>query len=539
MSILSGIARFPVAVPALLLFCALAGIAHADVRAVAEAIRHESALPNNSKEGYPLPLAGHWNTGWFPGGFDPEYQLAMIEKGHYLLPAFHLPPPWETDRASRLGYYEKSIKKAAALNLPISFICTQWERYLTVAPEYFMLPGKDNPNVVDTDGAILKKISPFGPIALWREAGKKWTATPLVKKLREWYPDPPQVLFVSNNEHARLSWIEVESSGRYLADYGAGRADDFKRRVVGDGWIKRYRALQGGMREGLGSAGWGGHPGFIAYDALGTRAFGRWTDWLNYSLYTTGRIEPWPLAWDGASLSYYVNNWSSGTDHTVMSPQIEAMNWIFMLDEAWRLNPDFRLEISTWDGHEPTLENDKRRYYASIGTEFSPERYKGYVQFGMWLLRPRVVREFRNHLSKIARDEPYFLSVVDSVDRVHDDPILKKFWRKGRLVANTSHKHPYRTNIPDEYKNVERWFLLDTGLDPKRPWKLDTKIPVFAMALVTGAKPDREWLVYAHSPLRAYSGVKVVLPGYTAIDVNTAPGGVFYHVVEKKSVARI
>lgn len=524
---------------AVLLLCPVAGIAGVGEKVVAEAIRYESALPNNNNVGYPLPLAAHWNTGWFSGGFDPEYQLAMIEKGHYLLPAFHLSAPWEMDRDSRAGYYEKSIKRAAALNLPITFISTQWERYLTVSQKYFMLPEQDNPNVADNLGTILNKVSPFGPAALWNEVGRKWTSTPLVRKLQDWYPDPPQVFFVSNNEHSKLAWHEAEKSRRYLTAYGPGRDGAFKRKVVGDGWVERYRALQDGMREGMSAHGWGRQSGFIAFDAIGTRAFGRWKDWLNYSLYTKGRMEPWPLAWDGVSAPYYVQNRGETTDHTVMSPQIEAMNWIFMLDEASRLNPDFRLEISTWDGYEPGATDDKRKFYRALGTEFSPKRYEGYVQFGMWLLRPRVVREFRNHLSKVTHDEPYFLPVVNSVDRVHDNPVLKKFWRKGQLVANTNHKHPYQTNIPNEYKNVDRWFLLDNSLLPKRPWKLSTKIPVFAMALVTGEKPKREWLVYAHSPLKAYSGVKVLIPGYSSIEMDVAPEGVFYHVVEKKTIARL
>jgi len=536
MSILSGIARFSVAVPALLLLCTLAGIADADVRAVAEAIRHESALPNNSKEGYPLPLAGHWNTGWFPGGFDPEYQLAMIEKGHYLLPAFHLPPPWESTPVLRSGYYEKSIKKAAALNLPISFISTQWERYLTVAPEYFMLPGKDNPNVVDNRGNVLKKVSPFGPVQLWQEVGSKWTSTPLMKKLQEWYPDPPLVIFVSNNEHPKLTWREAETSSRYMMTFGSGSDDNVKRKALGDGWIERYRAMQDGMRQNMTSAAWGSRMKFVAFDAIGTRAFGRWKDWLDYSLYIQGRMEPWPLSWDGVSVPYYLNNWGKSSDHTVMSPQIEAMNWLFMREEAWQMNPRFWIEMSTWDAFNSPSTDSKHKGKSQQSHRISIERYEGYVQFGMWLLRPRVVREFRNHLATVSQDEPHFMSVVRSVDRVHDNSVLKKFWRSGELVANREKIHPYQTNIPDEYKSIDRWFLLDTDHDPKRPWKLDTEIPVYAIALALGEKPNREWLIYAHSPLKRYGAVSVKLPGYISVTVKSTPDGNFFHVKEGKQV---
>jgi len=513
--------------------------AAADLKKTAHVILHESRLPNKASEGYPLPLAALWNTGWAPGGFGPEYQLEMIEQGHYLLPAFYLPAPWESSWIGRMLYYEKALKKAALLQLPISFVSTQWERYLTVSPGYRFLPAQDNPNVVDRQGSIQTKVSPFGPVGHWYEVGKKWTSSPLLTRLQQWYPDPPQVLFVSNNEHDKLLWHEVEMSARYRQLYGAGHDDAFKRKVVGDGWIGRYRALQLGMRDGLGTSGWTANVAFIGYEAFGTRAFGRWQEWVKYSLYTPERFDPWPLAWDGGSVSYYVHNWSSNTDHTVMSPQIEAMNWVFMKEGAEQLNPDFRFEMSVWDGHEPTKSNDKRSHYRRTGSVFTPQRYEGYVQFGMWLLRPRVVREFRNHLATVAADEPYFLAIVRAVDRVHDTALLTSFWRKGRLVANRRYPHPYQTAVPAAYKNMDRWFLLDTNLDPKRPWKLDTSLPVFSLALVIGEKPNRQWLVYAHAPLGPQQAVKISVPDYKTITADVTPAGCFYYLVEQNGMKRL
>ena len=509
----------------------------------ASEIRYESTLGNISSVGYPLPLAAHWNTGWsIKEGFTPDYQLAMIEKGHYILPSFHLPGPTKTQDESRYGYYEKAFKKAAALNLPFSFISSQWERWLTIMPEYFDLPAEKNPNVVDTDGTINKKVSPFGPVTAWQEIGQKWTSTSLLKQLQAWYPDPPRVFFVSNNEHDKLRWTEVENSDRYMALYGAGRDDDFKREVVGNGWIERYRALQKGMKEGLINDSWKNGATFTGYSAFGTNAFGRWAGWINYSLYTKGRIEPWFLAWDGASLSYYQHDWSGVSDYNVWSMQIQAMNWIFMIDEARNsFNRDFIIELSTWDGFEPdgSVKN-KRAYYASLGQQVNPERYEGYVQFGMWLLRPRIVREYRGTRATLADEESYFLSIVRSVDRVHKNETLKKFWRSGRMVVNDLHKHPYQINVPNEYASVERWFLLDTSLDSERPWKYDwsephlsSALPVFALALLIGDAPEREWLVYLHSPLKNYKDVKVTIPDYSPINVDVGSSGSFYHVNEK------
>jgi hypothetical protein len=353
-----------------------------------------------------------------------------------------------------------------------------------------------------------------------------------MRKIEAWYPDPPLLLFVSNNEPERLWWVKAEDDAHYLKKYGRGRSDDFKRRVVGDGWTERYRALQAGIREGLGSRVWKERVIFVGYDAFGPPHFGRWPAWMEYSLYSNGRIDPRPLAWDGGSPSFYVFNWNESTDYTVFSPQIEAMNWLFMLREAEKLNPRFWFEISTWDGNELEQANDKRKLYASRGQTYSPERYGGMVQFGMWLLRPRVVREFRGWRETLQQAEPYFLPIVAAVDRVHTNTVLAKFWRGGALVVNRSRQHPYQSNVPPEYRNEERWFLLDTNLDPPRPWTLGTELPVFSIALVMGNSPSRQWLVYAHSPLRNRSDVSIAIPEYGTAKVNVSVSGSFHLISE-------
>ena len=122
--------------------------------------------------------------------------------------------------------------------------------------------------------------------------------------------------------------------------------------------------------------------------------------------------------------------------------------------------------------------------------------------------------------------------------RVHRNPTLREFWRKGSLVPNRAGAHPYQTVIPAEYQNVDRWFLLDTSLDPKRPWEMGTPLPVFALALVTGAAPRRQWLVYAHAPLGARQNVQITIPEYHPVKVNVAVGGSFYLVDERSRRVR-
>ncbi len=120
-----------------------------------------------------------------------------------------------------------------------------------------------------------------------------------------------------------------------------------------------------------------------------------------------------------------------------------------------------------------------------------------------------------------------------ALDRVYENETLREFWRKGTLVANPAGRHPYQDSIPAEYKDKDRWFLLDTDLSPAPPLKLTTEIKVFALALATGVKPDRRWLLYAHSPLADRKDVTITLPDFGAVKVDVPVAGVFYVISEK------
>ena len=96
--------------------------------------------------------------------------------------------------------------------------------------------------------------------------------------------------------------------------------------------------------------------------------------------------------------------------------------------------------------------SDKRAFYVKKGQTYGPERYGGMVRFGMWLLRPRVVREFRGWTELRSLQGPYFLAIVDAVDEVHTDATLRRFWRNGLLAPNRKHSHPYQVDVPEEYR---------------------------------------------------------------------------------------
>lgn len=503
----------------------------------AERIRAEALRRAEDPDGRPLPLASHWNTGGTGQGFTPGLAPRLIDQGHFLLPWIQMPSPLQPKAP---GGIDQAVERLAQLGLPLTLVSTQWERLLTADPAFLRLPYGQNPNVVRPAGKVELKITPFGPIEPWREVGARWGGSQGMNVLERLYPRPPLVLFLSNNEHTKLRWTEVETCRYYLDRFGTGKDDEFKRKVVGDGWIERYRALEEAMRSQLASAGWRESARFVGYNAFGPAHFARWPGWPAHALAIPGRIDPWPDAFDGASVPYYANNWEAITDFTVYSPQVQAMNWVFMLEEVRRKHPDFWFELSVWDGWAPGRENDKRAYYFSRGQVYSPDRYAGMVQFGMWLLRPRVVREFRAHTQRLDECLPFFLALVESVDRVHEEPLLAEFWRKGTLVANPAAEHPYQSEVPPGVAKAPRWFRLDTDQDPGRPWRLGTQLAVYALALVQGEPGERRWLVYAHAPLGRRQGVEVTIPDYGGARIDVAPGGTFHLVTEKdRSVRRL
>ncbi|MFP4027306.1 MAG: hypothetical protein ACLFWL_05900 [Candidatus Brocadiia bacterium] len=545
-------------------------------RRTAPVIRREALLPPNGPKGRPLPLASHWNVGAIKGSFEPEHQIELIQEGHHIL-------PWSAwlrrDPQSRRfqEYRVPLFGLCRKLKLPLSFRGTQWESIL-VKKKYREGPEQQWTGVITPDGKRKPQLSPFGPIEPWKDPAEVYVDNAAMKWAQEFYPDTPLILWYGNNEAPHLRWKKhgplEKQSARYLEKYGEGRSDEFKRKVVGDGWMERYEVLLDAMRNALVNKNWRENVRIIGYGAFGPSHFGRWGGWQVYSSITSERVAWDWFVWDGGSPSYYTHNWNDNRDHWVFSTQVQAMNWVFMLDRAWKSNPNFWFEMSTWDGNnvkmwmkglgveepenlvaessEPLTAEEKKQMdkkcirksktiqYMMDGQTYPPERVLGWVQYGMWLLRPRVVREFRGHTTPLRPVKTYWMQTVKAVDRVYENETLKEFWRHGELVHNRERRHPYQSAIPEAYKDIHRWFLLDTDLDPERPWKLKTNVPVFSLALVLGEKEQRRWLVYAHSPLDDRDDVGIKVPDFGQIKVDVPRAGAFF-VVEEKSgkVSRI
>lgn len=480
-----------------------------------------AATTRDVSSGHPLPLAAHWR-GEPDSSFGPAYQLELLRDGHHILPWLTLPRP---DATVDIGRYERAIGSFRKLDLPVSLLSSEWEATLPASARSAERVNSPKPGV--------RPLSPFSDVDYWKAAGRRWSEQTILRRLQAAYPQPPRIILISNNEEPKLGWTQLRGEVRRVASDAAGH-DAEVRCAVGDAWITRYSELIHSLRQGLVSEVWRDASLFAGYNAFGSSSMGRWPGWVDYSLHCLDRLDPWPYAWDGASVAYYVNDWSAITDYTVWSPQIEAMNWVPMLAEVAKAKPAFWFEMSVWDGQQPGFPTDKALFYAARHQQFTPSRYEGMVQFGMWLLRPRVVREFRNPTHHRDKFGPYFERILAAVDRVHASPTLKQFWSGGRLVPNSSETHIFGSTLPQEFAAMERWFLLDTPANPPRPWKANTPLKVFAMALERGDAPHREWLIYAFSPLDASVKTTVRLND-GQIPVVATTDGTFVHYQENGS----
>lgn len=527
---------FPLLTATMLALYLPLGISHSyadEIAPAAKVIRAEALKPNTGPEGRPLPLVAHWHRRSMPLSF----QFDLIRKGHFLL-------PWHPYDGARRGApsIAEELKQLRAWGLPLTLITGgQWEAAFYTEPEYLDgPPEKSGLGVSAESGKRIKAVSPLSPIEPWSKLGRRWTDNDAVKQMAELYPDIPLVFFVSNNEANRLRWYTIDKDKYFVDKYGTDKDDEFKRKVVGDGYIERYRALIQGMRDALPNENWRKNSRFIAYNSLGPDHFGRpmgeYPGWIKYSTTTRDRISWEPFAWDGAVPESYDNHWEyEKFNWRVWSCQVESMNGVLLRQEAFKANPNFWHEVIFWNGDLTDKGKEtvnKRKKYEELGVEYTPEVYGGWVKHNLWTLTPRVAREWRGSADDKDRWWPYFERIIHAVDQIHRDPVLTRFWRKGELVANRSRPHPYDSMVPEKWQKVDRWFNLDTSLDPAGPWDLKTELPVMAIARVLGDKGKREWLVYVQATKKNVREVEVAIPDYERVKVDATLGGSYFWVRE-------
>ncbi len=469
-----------------------------------------------------LPLAGSWNTGKFESGFHPTWQLttAIQTDGHVLLPWFQGPGPDAKWDERDVAYYEAPMQACAERKLPISFRYTQWENDLLKQADK---PEAENPCLVRPDGTVEPVIGPFGPKELWYAVGRAWTDSAVLKKLQDVYPDPPLVLIFSNNEPKIAKRVHPGNCKRLAARMQENGIDPKDIAAIGklveEAWQVRYRRMLDGLRDALVSEAWKKNAVIIPYSGFNNRGT------LSEDRITWHK----PHAWDGISVHLYTSDWEVVRDFWVASPQgiVANIDWAF--DRVRKTKPDFFEELSIWYENDPLV---KILEYKHDQT-YTLERYRGVVQFVLWGMRPQVLREYRGYRETRAKGGRAFYVVANAVGRVHAHPLLRRFWKDGRIVPNNARK-PF-----PPFAGPDRWYVLPADANETTAWNnRKARVHVYALALVLGEAGKREWLLYAHAPLANWACVRITIPGFQDVIVGAPQGGAFYHVTEKDGQAR-
>jgi pectate lyase len=486
--------------------------------ATATAITEELVKSFSGSVDGSLPIVAHWNTGYpeYTNGMDPDYMLSLIENGLHVLPSWHLDPYWNDSVPE--SYYKASILRAAELNLPLVFITKPFEEALLQDEHFSSKAVSKNPAVINLDGDIVNKLSPFALDRQWYYAGKRWARSNILKKIQEWYPNPPLVMFVADKRVSKLNWSNAEESKRYIAKYSNSKSEDFKRDVIGNAWKEKYTQLKKGFKRALKSVGWKKSIKFVSYNEIPVE-MGEYDEWKERATYTSERLSIWTDTADATTNQFHINKQNDESATDVHGVQSRANNIPFFYNETKGVNPSFAWQLSLSDS----------RLMAS------PEAYRGFTQLALWLTRPSIIRESIDWSDDKSEIKPYFEQITDSVEMIYRNELLHKFWTKGKLVANPYYAGPNDDAIPEQYVNSKRWFVLDVDVNPSQPWNLGDYISVWAVALELGETPNREWLLYVQSPDGIQENITVEIPNYKSVIVDSNAEGSFYIVEESEN----
>jgi hypothetical protein len=493
-------------------------------------IKYEAALPSRSMAGRPLPLYSSWNTGELGRGFTPEKQINLIRQGHHVMPALLISSP---DKAVNKPYFIPALEYIEKHRLPITLVSSQWEGVFfedprtsgaSEQPPTLLLRGKN------------RVLNPGADKLLWTKVGNRWGSGSTLHFLQEHLTAPAKVIFLSNNEASKPRWYDAYTSIDLISQIPMEqRSPQGIRSYLNTRWTDLYLALIQGINAKLFNNSWKSSIQYVGFDALVPSYIGRYYEWNKDAQFNESAQNMGINVWGGASLPYYLNDWDDSTFYTVWSPQLEAMNYLPQLEQALTKNPGYWSEISIWDGHILKSKKDKLQYFKAHEHELTECRYAGFSKFGLWLLTPRVIREFRFYNEGYEEQGYAAEAIMKTVDELYADKNLQQFWRRGLLLENDQGKHPYNSLLPDSYKTASRWFLLESKENTGNMNSLSNEIKVFSIAIKISDQKQSKYLIYVFSPFLTQNTVTVTIPGIGDRPVNSSQCGAYTFIESEPS----
>ena len=423
-----------------------------------------------------------------------------------------------------------------------------------------------DPRVRKADNSILGTgyLDPLSPVFMWRDAARQMlgdAARPyastvgsespgaVLREIAKVYPDPPAVYLVSNNEDKLL--VPNSFTGSDLTNY----TTEWKRGSVAFGPSLTPAQLTDAINAGYGQRFLTLHTeakrivrGLFPNSQVrisgyvNSRVWGGFTSWQTYLFVrnANGRLigNDRLKGLDSLSVSTYpATNYADNTARSIFATYLSDENSIRTINDGSLPQME---ELALHDASETGAG-------AFSANSYTPSRYKGSVRHLMWLARPRVVREWRGTNARrtdtghdgTSLRSAYWDALVAACAEVHSNATLSRFWTQSELAFNPNRAHPY-TLAPlgtiDETQRV--WPYLPVSDEPAA-WAntaiaLTDPVATWAFSYMIGRGSTAEYLLFAHSPAGAKTGINVTMRKDDGTDmtvtVNTTPQGNFWSV---------
>jgi hypothetical protein len=492
-------------------------------------------------------------------GYNPDWQIRKLRAACHTIPTFTISTSTLPTgvRSSNEVYYEPLWTYAKNNKIPVNFIGGNLLDMFKFEP-WASMTG-NHPFVETTGGTIHREwLSPWNNNSSgWLEIGKL-LGTFLTNEFASDYPDVPSIYISDLNSSGLATPSGARLDEAFPSYLTSGNNDSqFFERQKWDGYRLRRALITRGVKRTCPK--WADKIKIFTHAQMGNEfcVTGSVPNGMEFRF-------PWSspsgtLDFYGFNASVHVGCIPSGTSYNVnsiRSPQVEACNVRYAYEEFSRSNDKgFKTETQFYNGKTESI---------------TPEQWLGAVRCVLWIMR--------SERNKVMVPEGQTVSdtyitqvkpVVDAIEEVWDNNILIDFWRSGTLVRNTWSRsfddfpainsgdtqtasgHPYywENVAPAEEKDPgRRWYLQHVptnnrlvawntvgGSDARGwdNWKNDTAhtgiIGVYAIAL----KKANDYLIYAHSPDSAQTGVQIQIcpTGYDpvfSITVDVPVSGKFW-----------
>lgn len=530
-----------------------------------------------------LPIVSNWNT----GGFQFDWHVEQVRSGNRFLPTVKLNILSPTS-PSEIGPKLKRENEAFVRDngIPLSIRTDNIATILTKLPRLPLAPDSipNSPVVWTIKNGVLGDeaiADVFGPSAIWRRAGEQWGRSGLVTDLQRRFPDAPYIVLADNNESnvdkfARYvngapnpdyypdrinSWLpQLETLSVRVRDYAAsGKTPDDFRREFNVRTDAQYNGLFSGFNDSL--TAWKGR--------LLTEAYGIGTSANDWDVKSSKQYNPLFGRYDGGGSALYVGS-SITSDFT--SPDWFGVYFASPIHlKAESLNPKHFREVFLNLSPGGCFGG----YQAGKHEIITEERYAAHVQWLLWSLkgdrRPVNLRYWVSNANKptsplcdtdaarkivtdagypelaTATEEMPIRAVNAAVNKILDNPTLRKFWIDGKPVQTGTHPgneiRYYTTNKPRVFPQPgdsdEGFRLLDCDLNtPRSQWIRQPGPntrggynPISIKVWGTATESDGAYLVQLWSPCKLSGTCKVTIPGVDKLIEMPVPQPLVYRVV--------